>query len=60
MQLARSDVGLEARYAYDPFGKRRRVNGAYDADGKLVYDWNGSGTDRRYTGQVSVFPWPRF
>ena len=43
---------VTARYSYDPFGKRRTVNGNYDPDGKLVYDWNNtsSGTDRGYTG----------
>ncbi|MCU6498287.1 hypothetical protein LPN04_10830 [Rugamonas sp. A1-17] len=40
------------RYAYDPFGKRRYVDGNYDADGKIVGDWNQTnhGTDRGYTG----------
>ena len=44
--------GVTARYAYDPFGKRRYVNGSYDAFGNIVVDWNGSGagTDRGFTG----------
>jgi len=39
-------------YAYDPFGKRRYTDGNYDADGKVVSDWNrtNNGTDRGYTG----------
>ena len=43
---------LTARYAYDPFGKRRSPGGSYDANGTLVYDWNktNSGTDRGFTG----------
>lgn len=43
---------LTARYAYDPFGKRRSPGGSYDDNGTLVYDWNktSSGTDRGYTG----------
>lgn len=44
---------MTARYAYDPFGKRRTTSGNYDAAGNLVVDWNNvvnSGTDRGYTG----------
>lgn len=43
---------VTARYAYDPFGKRRTASGNYDANGTLVIDWNNtsSGTDRGYTG----------
>lgn len=44
---------VTARYAYDPFGKRRMVNGQYDAFGTLIIDWNTStsnGTDRGFTG----------
>lgn len=43
---------LTARYAYDPFGKRRTPGGSYDGNGTLVYDWNNtsSGTDRGFTG----------
>jgi len=43
---------LTARYAYDPFGKRRTAGGSYDANNALVYDWNktSTGTDRGYTG----------
>jgi RHS repeat-associated protein len=43
---------VTARYAYDPFGKRREPNGNYDANGKLIVDWNNTnnGTDRGFTG----------
>jgi RHS repeat-associated protein len=46
--------GVTARYAYDPFGKRRFTSGTYDAMGTLVVDWasnnTGGATDRGYTG----------
>jgi RHS repeat-associated protein len=41
-----------ARYAYDPFGKRRFTNGSYDPFGTVTVDWSqgtNSGTDRGYT-----------
>jgi len=44
---------VTARYAYDPFGKRRYTNSSYDASGNLVIDWTtdtNAGTDRGYTG----------
>jgi RHS repeat-associated protein len=44
---------VTARYAYDPFGKRRATNGNYDAAGNLVVDWTtntNAGTDRGFTG----------
>jgi len=44
---------VTARYAYDPFGKRRYTNGQYDAFGTLVVDWTtdtNNGTDRGYAG----------
>lgn len=47
---------VTARYSYDPFGKRRSVNGTYDPFGNIVVDWgasasaSASGTDRGYTG----------
>ncbi len=44
---------VTARYAYDPFGKRRMTNGSYDAFGTVVVDWAdnvSAGTDRGYTG----------
>lgn len=44
---------VTARYAYDPFGKRRQVNGQYDPFGTLVVDWSATvnhGTDRGFTG----------
>ncbi|ANH67613.1 RHS repeat domain-containing protein [Mitsuaria sp. 7] len=44
---------VTARYAYDPFGKRRYVNGRYDDFGNIVIDWNGTAagaTDRGFTG----------
>ncbi|KNZ32390.1 MAG: hypothetical protein AD742_11460 [Methylibium sp. NZG] len=46
-----------ARYAYDPFGKRRQANGNYDAFGSLVIDWTtntNKGTDRGYTGHEQL------
>lgn len=33
-----------ARYAYDPFGKRRYTNGRYDIYGALVIDWADAGS----------------
>ncbi|MEF7613631.1 RHS repeat-associated core domain-containing protein [Aquincola sp. MAHUQ-54] len=44
---------VTARYAYDPFGKRRYTTSAYDANGNLVIDWTtdtNAGTDRGFTG----------
>lgn len=43
---------VTARYAYDPFGKRRFADGRYDENGAVVADWNGTsrGTDRGFTG----------
>ncbi len=44
---------VTARYAYDPFGKRRQASGTYDSFGTLVVDWTtdtNKGTDRGYTG----------
>ena len=44
---------VTARYAYDPFGKRRQTNGRYDEFGTLVIDWASNvnhGTDRGFTG----------
>jgi RHS repeat-associated protein len=44
---------VTARYAYDPFGKRRFTTGAYDASGSLVVDWStqlNNGTARGFTG----------
>ncbi len=44
---------VTARYAYDPFGKRRYTNGSYDAFDNLVIDWSSTqngGTDRGFTG----------
>jgi len=35
--------------SYDPFGKRRQVNGTYDAAGNIQYDYPNS-TDRGFTG----------
>lgn len=46
-------AAVTARYAYDPFGKRRTTSGGYDAFGNLVIDWTSntnSGNDRGYTG----------
>ena len=44
---------VTARYAYDPFGKRRYPDGAYDANGQVVADWSSTvdhGTARGFTG----------
>ena len=44
---------VTARYAYDPFGKRRFAYGSYDAFGTLIVDWTtntNNGTDRGFTG----------
>jgi RHS repeat-associated protein len=44
---------VTARYAYDPFGKRRYTNSSYDAFGTLVVDWTtdtNNGNDRGFTG----------
>ena len=44
---------VTARYAYDPFGKRRFTNASYDPFGALVVDWTtdtNNGTDRGFTG----------
>ena len=44
---------VTARYAYDPFGKRRSTNASYDPFGNIVVDWTtntDNGTDRGYTG----------
>ncbi len=44
---------VTARYAYDPFGKRRNLNGSYDPNGNLVIDFSpatNAGTDRGFTG----------
>jgi len=44
---------VTARYAYDPFGKRRYTSGTYDPFGALIVDWvsnQNAGTDRGYTG----------
>lgn len=44
---------VTARYAYDPFGKRRYANGTYDSFGTLIVDWSSTqnaGTDRGFTG----------
>ncbi len=44
---------VTARYAYDPFGKRRETNGRYDENGNQVIDWTSDtdhGTDRGFTG----------
>ena len=44
--------GVTGRYSYDPFGKRRFVDGRYDPNGSVVGDWSAAvngGTDRGYT-----------
>lgn len=48
---------VTARYAYDPFGKRRLTNGTWDATGALVIDWKSNlnwGTDRGLTGHEQL------
>ena len=48
---------VTARYAYDPFGKRRLSNGTWDAAGALVIDWKPTlnwGTDRGFTGHEQL------
>ena len=48
---------MTARYAYDPFGKRRLTNGTRDATGSLVIDWKPTldwGTDRGFTGHEQL------
>jgi|UPI000648D2FE RHS repeat-associated protein len=48
---------VTARYAYDPFGKRRFSDGNYDANGVIVADWNpatDSGTARGFTGHEGL------
>ncbi|MDY0743343.1 RHS repeat-associated core domain-containing protein [Paucibacter sp. R3-3] len=45
------------RYAYDPFGKRRYVNGNYDADGQVQADWSYTanwGAGRGFTGHEQL------
>lgn len=48
---------VTARYAYDPFGKRRFPDGNYDAAGQVVSDWTptlNAGTARGFTGQEEM------
>lgn len=48
---------VTARYAYDPFGKRRFTDGNYDALGQVVSDWSptlNAGTARGFTGQEEM------
>jgi RHS repeat-associated protein len=44
---------VTARYAYDPFGKRRQLDSSYDAFGTVVAVWStdtNRGTPRGFTG----------
>jgi RHS repeat-associated protein len=41
---------VTARYAYDPWGKRRFTNGSYDAFGTLVIEFSAGNADRGFTG----------
>jgi RHS repeat-associated protein len=44
---------VTARYAYDPYGKRRHTDGRYDPFGDVLGDWTqgtNAGTDRGFTG----------
>jgi len=48
---------VTARYAYDPFGKRRYTTGAYDLAGVLIADYTtgtNSGTARGFTGHEDL------
>lgn len=48
---------VTARYAYDPFGKRRSTNGNYDSFGNIVVDWTtntNAGGDRGFTGHEQL------
>jgi RHS repeat-associated protein len=48
---------VTARYAYDPFGKRRYTNGNYDESGAIQVDWSPSlaaGTPRGFTGHEGL------
>jgi len=48
---------VTARYAYDPFGKRRYSTGVYDADGSVAVDWDpahNAGTGRGFTGHEEL------
>jgi len=48
---------VTARYAYDPFGKRRYTDGAYDLTGALIADFTtgtSSGTSRGFTGHEQL------
>jgi hypothetical protein len=48
---------VTARYAYDPFGKRRYTNGNYDAAGNVVADWSSTsnaGTKNGFSGEEQL------
>jgi RHS repeat-associated protein len=48
---------VTARYAYDPFGKRRFVGGNYDSAGTLEVPWANdlsAGTGRGFTGHEEI------
>jgi RHS repeat-associated protein len=48
---------VTARYAYDPFGKRRYTDGNYDETGAIQVDWNpglNNGTPRGFTGHEGL------
>jgi len=48
---------VTARYSYDPFGKHRYPNGAYDMNGVLIADYTtatSSGTARGFTGHEEL------
>lgn len=49
--IANATGQLVQRYSYDPFGKRRNLNGAYDGSGTIIHDQvGGQSTDRGFTG----------
>ena len=48
---------MTARYSYDPFGKRRQVDGSYDGYGTLILDWRSNvraSTGRGFTGHEEL------
>ncbi|MBN9409215.1 MAG: RHS repeat-associated core domain-containing protein [Burkholderiales bacterium] len=47
--ITNAAYAVTQRFSYDPFGKRRDINGSYDANGVLVYD-HPTATDRGFTG----------
>lgn len=49
-----NDAGqVSQRMSYDPFGKRREINGTYDQASSLAYDYP-TATDRGFTGHEQL------